>query len=115
MLPLDIIKDSAELRQLIADNPELPIAVIVSKDIIDSDYDWTYTSQVCFYIEDILDCELPFGNGHIFVGDDYEYFLDELDTYLQDYYERDITEEELDKALEEYKPCWKKAIVISVG
>ena len=45
MSDLNIIKDSTELRKLIAENPDLPIVVMVGEDAAFSDCYWTYCTD----------------------------------------------------------------------
>lgn len=46
MNDFNIVKDSTELRKLIAENPELPIVVMVGEEATSSDYYWTYCSDL---------------------------------------------------------------------
>ena len=106
MTDLNIIKDSTELRKLIAENPELPIVVLASEDSWNEEsFAWCFCSNVRAAIDEILDCELPFGYGKVF--NDRDEFEEELAIYL-DVPDEDIFQRELEK----YNPYWKKVIAI---
>lgn len=114
MKTLDIIKDSTKFRTLFAENPDLPICVLVGGDISEySDSYWNYSSNVCFYVDEILDCEVP-GSDTVF--DD----KDDLRAHLYDWYadDYDSSNEKYDALIEakmsRYEPYWKKVIVIRV-
>ncbi len=57
--PFNLTKSSDELKQLIAENPDLPIVVLVGQDAVSDDYGYTYCSDIHFSIEEILDYALP--------------------------------------------------------
>lgn len=57
--PLNLSKSSDELKQLITENPDLPIVVLVGQYAVLDDYGYTYCSDIHFCIDEILDCELP--------------------------------------------------------
>ena len=66
-------KSSDELKQLIAENPNLPIVVLVGQYAASDDYGYTYCSDVQFCIDEILDCTLPFGDDYVYNDrDDFE-------------------------------------------
>lgn len=47
---------SDELKKLIAENPELPIVVLVGEGA-DGEHCWTYCSSIRFSIGEILNCD----------------------------------------------------------
>ena len=51
MRNLAIVKDSSKLRQMILDNPDLPIVVLAGDCASDGDHSWTYCSKVNVGIE----------------------------------------------------------------
>lgn len=112
---LNLSKSSNELKQLIAENPDLPIVVLVGQDAASDDYGYTYCSDIHFSIEEILDCALPFGEGYVY--NDRDDFEDALSDYLADCekYEN-LSDEEFNtlviKELSKYEPYWKKAITV---
>lgn len=113
--PLNLSKSSDELKQLIAENPDLPIAVLVGQDAVSDDYGYTYCSDIHFCIDEILDCELPFGEGCVY--NDRDTFENVLLDYLDGNEEYpNLSDEEfqtlLAKELSKYEPYWKKVIAI---
>lgn len=113
--PLNLSKSSDELKQLIAENPDLPIVVLVGQDAVSDDYGYTYCSDIHFSIDEILDCELPFGEGYVY--NDRDDFEDALSDYLADCKEYENLSNEvfnilLTEKLNEYEPYWKKVIAI---
>lgn len=117
MKTFNIIKDSTELRQLIAENPELPIVVMCEGEACVDDFAYTYMSKVRAYVGEILDCETPYA---VYIFDDREDFVERISDsmcYEEDY--ANLPDEEFDKAAEAkaaaYDQYWKKAIIIHAG
>lgn len=113
--PLNLTKSSDELKKLIAENPNLPIVVLIGQDAVSDDYGYTYCSDIHFSIEEILDCALPFGEDCVY--NDRDDFEDALSNYLADCEEyENLSDEEfnalLTKELNKYEPYWKKVIAI---
>lgn len=114
--PLNLSKSSDELKQLIAENPDLPIVVLVGGEAASDDWGYTYCADVHFSIEEILDCTLPFGDDYVY--NDRDDFEDALSDYLADCEEyENLSDEEfqtlLSKELSKYEPYWKKVIAIT--
>ena len=114
--PLNLSKSSDELKQLIAENPDLPIVVLVGQDAVSDDYGYTYCSDIHFSIEEILDCELPFGEGCVY--NDWDDFAYDLENYLaDDEIYKNLSDKEFQNVLNEeykkYEPYWKKVIAIT--
>lgn len=112
---LNLTKSSDELKRLIAENPDLPIVVLVGQDAVSDDYGYTYCSDIHFSIEEILDCTLPFGDDYVY--NDRDDFEDALSDYLAGCEEyENLSDEEfqtlLTKELSKYEPYWKKVIAI---
>lgn len=103
---LDMLHDCSELRKFITENPELPIVVLVGDETNTGDYQ--YVSQVKCTIGEVLDCELPIGDGKAFY--DRDDFREELGDFLCD-----LSDEEFEHELEKYEPYWKKVIVVWVN
>lgn len=112
-----MIKDSTELRKMIAENPELPIVVLVGSDTASDDYAYTYCTFVSCFVYEILDCEPPFDNDG-FVVNDKEDFRERMEEWLADQDDRyaKMSDAEFDAILAEemakYEPYWKKCICI---
>lgn len=105
------------LKQLIAENPDLPIVVAVSDDV--KGY---YASRISAYVSEILTAETPYGSNSI--EDDREEFERQLDEWLYSNFKKVygydaklLTDKEyqeiLKEELEKFEPYWIKAIVIS--
>lgn len=105
---LDFLHDCSELRKFITENPKLPIVVLVGDETNTGDYQYVYCSQVKCAIGEVLDCELPFGEGRIF--SDREDFREELGDFLCD-----LSDEEFERELEKYEPYWKKVIEVWIN
>lgn len=116
MYKFDIVKDSTELRKMIAENPELPIVVMASYEATTDEYYWTYCSAVHCEVGDVLDCECPWVEGLVY--SDHIDFEEALADYLSETVEGadKMTDEEFDLILNEqkeiYSQYWHKAIII---
>lgn len=114
MQKLNLVKDSTELRKAIAENPELPIVVMVGREAALEEYGYTYCEVVKAEVGEILDCHTPWSeeiyNDRIEFEEDMVDYLCEEDKYKK------MTGEEFEKILEKekakYEPYWKKAIIV---
>ena len=115
---LDLTHQTAELKKLIAENPDLPIAVLVGQDAAWDDFGYTFTHDVSFHISEILDADTTFLSDTIFY--DRDDFAEKMSEYLYDteYDNSNVTYSEkefelaLEKRIKEYDPYWKKCICI---
>lgn len=128
LFSFDITKETKELKKIIDENPDLPIAVLVSEDASYGAFCWTYCERVWFQVQEILCCETPMSE---YVFTDRSEFEEELEDWL--YWEmkdemsvapadadtvqdREPSEEEfqtrLKQEIEKYEPYWKKTICI---
>ena len=117
MVELNLVEDSSELRKLIAENPELPIVVLVESDSTCEEFAYTYMSSVSAHIGELLDCEPPWTD---IVCSDRDDLREGLQTYLEgDDVTAKLSDIEFDALLEEklkeYELLWKKAIIICAG
>ena len=115
--PLDMfMKQTDELKKLIAEHPEYPIVVMVANEVVADDfYGWWYAPSLSFSIGEILDCEQDVNDEKVYVDrDDFEEDLADVLGDSGDYDE--TTDEEFDKIVQEelkkYEPYWKKVIQI---
>lgn len=104
---------SDELKKLIAENPDLPIVVLVSDEANCGNWCWQYCFSVSFGLDEILDCDFTDDYDNIFTDrDSLEEYIDGM---LYDEY-CDKSKEEYDEAvkrkLEELEPYWTKVIAI---
>lgn len=116
MYKFNIVKDSTELRKLIAENPELPIVVMASYEATTDEYYWTYCSAVHCEVGEVLDCECPWVEDRIY--SDHIEFEEALADYLSGTVEDadKMTDEEFERIFDEqksvYSQYWHKAIII---
>ena len=117
IFPLDLTTKSDELKKLIAENPDLPIVVLAGTDATDGEQSM-YCSDIRFYIDEILDCEVPYME---YVETDRVNFEEQIEEWLWDEMggnDRDtklsevVFEEALKETKEKYEPYWKKVITI---
>lgn len=113
----NIIKDSAELRKMIAENPDLPIAVLVGDEAASDGYSYTYCTEISCAVDEILDCVPPFHTDGYIINDREE-FRDRMENWLLDQDDRyakmpdDEFEAVLAEKIAKYEPYWKKCICI---
>ena len=113
--PLNLTKNSDELKQLIAENPDLPIVFLVGQDAPSDEYGYVYCSDIRFNLTEVLDCKLPF--DHTYVYDDRISFEEDLANYLsyqpecENLFDLDF-DNYVGEKLKEYEPYWKKVIAI---
>lgn len=114
-----ILADTTELRKLILEHPDYPIAVIVSEDVNSGEYSWMYASDITFSTGEILDMQTPFCDEKVF--NDKDDFEEELEEWLWDEMggnDKDsrVSEAVFEDALKEekakYEPYWKECIII---
>lgn len=114
--PVGVVHDTIELRKIIADNPDLPIAVMVGENAVSDEYNYTYCTDLRCYVGEVLDCTLPFGEGHLY--EDRIEFQEDLENYLCDITVDDYGSNEFDQLVQarlaEYEPYWKKVIIVRV-
>lgn len=115
--PLNMfMKQTDELKKLIAEHPDYPIIVMVANEVVADDfYGWWYAPSLSFSIGEILDCEQDVNDEKVYVDrDDFEEDLADILGDSGDYDE--TTDEEFDKIVQEelkkYEPYWKKVIQI---
>lgn len=115
--PLDLARQTDELKKLIAEHPDYPLVFLVGNDVVCEDYSSTFCPSVSFYVSDILDCECPYDEEHICM--DKIEFEERLEEWFADELEEDnvcMTEEEFQTILADemkrYEPHWKKCICI---
>lgn len=110
-----LIKDATKLRMLIKENPDLPICILAGDCANDGECAWMFCSKVSAYVDEILDCEVPYMDC---VEDDRVHFAEQIEDWLWDEMSADSPpdEEEFQKRLKEekekYEPYWKKCICI---
>ena len=113
----EITKSTDELKRLLAEHPDYPIAVVAGESANSGDYPYMYCSSISFSITEILDCEVPYQDE--FVEVDRDHFNEQIEEWLWDYIcdnDGKPTEDDFQKRLAEvkakYEPYWKKVIEI---
>lgn len=113
--PTGIVNSATELRQLIIDNPDLPLVVFAGEDSNSGDYMYTSCSYVSAYIGEFLDCQQTINDEKCYCErDDFE---EDLADTLDDYFEEsdEAFAERVKQAVAEYDPYWKKCIILYVN
>ena len=101
------------LRELILENPELPILVFVGDEVNDGDDRYMSATNVTAEVGEVLDCEVP-GWDAVITG------RDDLEEAVWDYYRDDFDgndsewDDYFNKKLDEFEPFWVKAIIVYV-
>lgn len=117
LFPLELAKNTDELKKLISENPDLPIVVLAGAESTDGEQT-TYCNDLRFYIHEILDCEVPYTE---YVETDRVNFEEEIAEWLWDEMggnDKDsnlsetVFEDALKETKEKYEPYWKKVICI---
>ena len=108
------LNDTANLRKLIMDHPELPLVVFAGQNACLPEWSTTLCASVYAYIGEFLDCEQDVNPERVY-GD-----RDEFEDDLRQYYEdMDMNDDEfddfIDKKLTDYEPFWKKCIILEVN
>lgn len=114
--PLDMfLKQTDELKELIAKYPDYPIVVIVDSEVVADDYGWWYAPEIRFGIGEILDCEQDIDEEKTYVDrDDFEEDV-QYNVECDENFENATDEEfnaEVKRIMTEYEPYWKKVIQI---
>lgn len=118
LFPLDLATNTDKLKELISANPDLPIVVLAGEYANSGDYTSTYCSHVGFYIEEILDCEVPYME---YIETDRISFEEQIEEWLWDNMggndtnstlSEELFQETLKEVKEEFEPYWKKVIAI---
>ena len=107
-----------ELRQLIIDNPGLPLLVMAGDQAYSDDYSpgWTLCNRVKASLGEVLDCTDFDDEWVITDRDELEERIRENPDFVDEH--ADLSDEEFDKAVEEraklYDDDWVDAIIVTV-
>lgn len=108
-----LTKTTEELRKLILENPDLPIAVLAGEDANIGNGYWMFCSRISFSIGEILDCDYYDYGDTVFTERERleEFIADEL---YDEYHDKPLEEYEdaIIREVEMYEPYWKKVIMI---
>lgn len=108
---MNLVKNTDELKRLIAKYPDYPICVLAGEEANGGNYSWMYCSCVSFEVGEILDADIFDYNDETITD------RDRLEELLEDrLYDEGLKDNELDKAVKEkiaeLEPCWKNVIFI---
>jgi hypothetical protein len=105
---------ATELRQLIIDNPGLPLLVFAGEDAnCGGDYNYTSCSRVRASIGEFLDCAQTVNDCRVF--EDRDDFEEELKDCYSDFNGSDAEFDQfIENILREYEPYWKRCIILYV-
>lgn len=113
----DLSRQTDELRQLILDNPELPIVVLTESEVVaDDGYGYWYGCNIKFNITEIIEYEGLY-DDYYRVYEDRDELEEKIANDLADD-ERycDLSDEQFEAMLKvkmkEYEPLWTKVIAI---
>ena len=111
-----LLHSTDELRQLIIDNPGIPILIFAGEDCNCGNYSYMSCSYVNASLGEFLDCNQTVNDERCYCDrDEFEEALaDSL--YSEEY--ADMPDDEWDKLVAEkvaeYDPYWKKCIIVYV-
>jgi hypothetical protein len=109
------LHSTKELRQLIIDNPDLPLIVFASEDANTGDYAYMTCSKVRANISEYLDCIAPCNDAKAYL-DREDFAEDMMECYADDY--PDLSDEEFYQHMEaeiaKYDKYWVKCIAVYV-
>ena len=114
-IPTGILNSAEELRQLIIDNPGLPLLVFAGEDANSGDWYYMSCSFVRAYVGEFLDCSQTVNDCKCYCDrDDFE---EDIQDVMCDDFEG--TDEEFEQAVKdrmaEYDPYWKPCIIVNVN
>lgn len=116
--PTKMLTASDELRQLVIENPGLPLLIFAGEEANQGDYYYMSCTSCSAEIGEFLDCMQEVNDERCYT--DRDMFAEDLADNL--YYHTENAEtmddEEWDKYVEarvaEYEPYWRKAIILYV-
>lgn len=115
--PSGLLHSADELKQLIAENPDLPIVVFAGDDANTGDYSYMSCSYIKAYKGEFLDCAQTV-NGCMCYTDRDDFEDDVADFLAGEEQYRDLPDDEFNSILErtvnEYDDFWKPCIILHV-
>ena len=111
--PTGLLHSADELRQLILENPTLPLIVFAGEEANSGDYSYMCCSYIKAYKGEFLDCTQTINDCICYT--DRDMFVEAVEDSLVD---GDYTDEEFDalvkKTVAEYDPYWEPCIILNV-
>ena len=114
--PLNMfLTQSDKLRELILENPDLPIIVSVDSDVVADDCGYWYAPELRFRIGEILDCEQPVNEERVYT--DRDAFYEDVQYMVEcEPGSENLTDEEFVSRVKEtmaaFDSYWKPVIII---
>ncbi len=111
MRDYSLTKQTDELKKLIAEHPDYPIAVLAGEEANTGDHSWMLCTYINFEVGEMLDTDFYDYNDTIITD------RDRLEEIIEDrLYDEDLRDDELEKAVKEkvaeLEPYWKNVIFI---
>lgn len=105
-----------KLKQLIMENPDLPLVILAGEDANDGDYSYVFCTSVSAEIGEILDCNQEINDEICYTDRDRfeEDIMDSLYTDENDSKPDEWFEKETDRIAAEYEPYWTRCIILTV-
>ena len=115
--PSGVLHSADELKQLIAENPDLPIVVFAGDDANTGDYSYMSCSYIKAYKGEFLDCAQTVNNCMCYTDrDDFEEAV--ADSLAGEEQYRDLPYDEfnflVERTVNEYDDFWKPCILLHV-
>lgn len=112
--PTDLLHATDELRQLIIDNPGLPLLVFAGEDCNSGDYSYMSCSHVSASKGEYLDCMQEVNDERCYT--DRDDFQEDLEYNWADNFDGSDQEFEqfIEARLMEYEPYWKPCIIVYI-
>ena len=108
-----------KLKQLIVENPDLPLVVLANEEANTGDYSTMFCSCIHAEIGEILDCNQTINDEICFTDrDDFREEIEEMlynGTDEDEELNIDWVENKINEIEAEYEPYWKKCIILTVG
>lgn len=110
---IDVNPKVDAVRKLILENPNLPIIVATSWDVVGDSYGWWYSDNVTARVDNVIYWVDSYGDIK-YIDDEEdleEYIIDSLD---EDYghLDNEDFDELVEKTLQSYDSLWTKCIII---
>ena len=109
----ELTQKTDELKKLILENPDLPIAVLAGEEANNGYFGYMFCTDIKFSIGEILDCDFRDYDDAIFTD------RDRLEEYIEEdlwgkYQYKSVRElaAAVEEEVEKYEPYWQKAIMI---
>lgn len=113
--PSGLLNSAQELRQLILDNPDLPLLVFAGEDSNSGDYSYMSCSSVKAEVGVFLDCSQTINDERCYT--DESDFAEDVESHYYGNFDGSDAEFEtfVENEILKYEPYWKKCIIVRVN